>query len=190
MHTAPSELSIRQESVLLRPHTWANLERFMVWYADPELARLTRHDQTPLTPGQIRLYFESAVLPSSEAGHSFGIHTVDSGELIGTIALTDFTEDGRFATLRILIGESAYWGRGYGTSAVRLIAQYGFDVLGLHEIVLGVFDFNERAVRSYEKVGFRKASTVRLSMPLGLPPANELLMVLDAPAFQKAIATR
>lgn len=191
MSAAPLELSIRQEKVILRPHTWANLGRFLLWYADPELAHLTRHDQTPLTPLQIRSYFEHAVLPSSAAGHSFGIHTVDSGALVGTVALTDFTRDGRCATLRILIGEHAYWGRGYGTSAVRLVAGYGFDVLGLQEIVLGVFDFNARAIRSYEKVGFRRASLVRLTMPQGHPPASELLMVLDAATFrQKATSPR
>lgn len=184
MRTAPAELAIRQEKVILRPHTWANLSRFLAWYADPELAHLTRHDQKPLTPSQIRTYFESTVLPTSEAGHCFGIHTVDSDELIGTCALTDFTEDGRFATLRILIGEPIFLGCGYGTSAVRLLANYGFDCLGLHEIVLGVFDFNERAIRSYEKVGFRRSSVVRLTMPPGYPPANEILMVLDATTFQ------
>lgn len=192
MRTAPQELSIRQEKVLLKPHTRESLEPFLRWYADRELARLTRHDQTPLTPAQIRFYFEHSVLPSSAAGHCFGIHTVDSGLLIGTCALTDFTEDGRFATLRILVGEPTYWGRGYGTSAVRLLTSYGFDVLGLHEIVLGVFDFNERAVRSYEKVGFRRASVVRLAMPQGSPPASEILMVLDAATYyaQKANALR
>lgn len=189
MSAAPLELSIRQENVILKPHTWANLSRFLVWYADPELAHLTRHDQTPLTPLQIRTYFETSVLPSSEAGTCFGIHTVDSGELIGTVALTDFARDGRCATLRILIGEPAYWGRGYGTSAVRLIAGYGFDVLGLDEIVLGVFDFNERAIRSYEKVGFRRASLIRLAMPAGHPPASELLMVLEAATFRGQKAT-
>jgi len=186
---APLELSIRQEKVILKPHTWSNLGRFMVWYADPELAHLTRHDQTPLSPLQIRSYFEHSVMPSSAAGHCFGIHTVDSGELIGTVALTDFTQDGRCATLRILIGEPAYWGRGFGTSAVRLVVGYGFDVLGLQEIVLGVFDFNERAIRSYEKVGFRQASMIRLAMPVGHPPASELLMVLDADSFRRQKAT-
>ncbi|MNL60802.1 Acetyltransferase (GNAT) family protein [compost metagenome] len=81
-------------------------------------------------------------------------------------------------TLRILIGAHDCWGKGYGTEAVRLLVTHGFERLKLREIVLGVFDFNVRAIRSYEKVGFRHASTIRLSRPLGTPPVHEYLMTI------------
>jgi RimJ/RimL family protein N-acetyltransferase len=54
---------------------------------------------------------------------------------------------------RTLIGPAGR-GRGLGTEAARLILGYGFEVLGLHRIDLGVFAFNPRAQHVYEKVGF------------------------------------
>jgi RimJ/RimL family protein N-acetyltransferase len=45
-------------------------------------------------------------------------------------------------------------GRGLGTEATRLIVGYGIEELGLHWIDLGVYSFNPRAQRAYEKAGF------------------------------------
>lgn len=183
-------VAMRNERVVLRPHEPDNLPAFLDWYANRELARLTRHDQTPLTASQIRAFFQNSVLPMSTQGHSFGIHIADSRQLIGTCSLTDFSRDGRTATLRILIGPEPYWGRGFGTAAVSLLVGYGFERLGLHEIVLGVFDFNQRAIRAYEKVGFRAATTIRLAMPPDSPPANEVLMTLTPDAYRRCFTPR
>jgi len=83
----------------------------------------------------------------------FTILTQDGGKRIG---LTDLSVLPRWqdAYLGIGIGERDYWGKGYGTEAVRLVAQFGFAELNLHRITLSVFEFNTRAIRSYEKVGF------------------------------------
>jgi ribosomal protein S18 acetylase RimI-like enzyme len=46
------------------------------------------------------------------------------------------------------------WGRGYGTEATRMMLAHAFQNLGIHRVSLAVFAFNERAIRSYRKVGF------------------------------------
>lgn len=170
-------------AVTLRPHTPDQLASFLIWYGDPDLARLTRHDQTPLSPEQIRAYFTEVVLPDSTRGHCFGIHRADSGELIGTCSLTDFSADGRSAILRILLGPHECWGHGYGTQAIRLLVAYGFNTLGLRAISLGVFANNERAIRSYRKVGFQTVGTTRLSFSA---PGAEVLMVVTPEGFAQA----
>ncbi|HWI60796.1 MAG TPA: GNAT family protein, partial [Symbiobacteriaceae bacterium] len=43
---------------------------------------------------------------------------------------------------------------GYGQDALRLILQFAFGKMGLHRVELHVFDFNERAIACYERVGF------------------------------------
>ncbi len=45
-------------------------------------------------------------------------------------------------------------GRGYGTEAMQAVVDHAFDEVRLHRLELGVFDFNPRAQRVYEKVGF------------------------------------
>jgi RimJ/RimL family protein N-acetyltransferase len=62
----------------------------------------------------------------------------------------------RSAEIGIFIGEKSCWGRGYGQEATRLLLEYGFDLLNLHSVMLGVFSFNERAIQAYHKVGFKE----------------------------------
>jgi RimJ/RimL family protein N-acetyltransferase len=52
------------------------------------------------------------------------------------------------------LGDRNYWGRGYGTEAMRLVVNYAFAELNLARVGLEAFAYNTRAVRSYEKVGF------------------------------------
>jgi RimJ/RimL family protein N-acetyltransferase len=54
----------------------------------------------------------------------------------------------------ITIGERDVWGQGYGTEATGLMLDHAFGTLRLHRIALSVFAFNERAIRSYRRVGF------------------------------------
>ena len=53
------------------------------------------------------------------------------------------------------IGEREFWGKGYGTDAMDLILRYAFVELNLRRVSLNVFEFNQRALRSYEKAGFQ-----------------------------------
>jgi RimJ/RimL family protein N-acetyltransferase len=57
--------------------------------------------------------------------------------------------------LGIAIGEHEEWGKGYGIDAVRVILRLAFTELNLHRVSLTVFDYNQRAIRSYKKAGFR-----------------------------------
>jgi RimJ/RimL family protein N-acetyltransferase len=144
--------------VTLRSHVASNREAFQRWYGDPEIAELLRHDLEPLTPAQSRSYFDTVILPASARGICFAIHERKSKRLIGTTALTDRTkikgQDGESALFRIVIGEKETWGKGYGTEATRLVARHAFETLGLSEIRLEVFGYNQRAIAAYKRVGF------------------------------------
>jgi len=59
------------------------------------------------------------------------------------------------AWVGIGIGRREDWSKGYGTDAMRLALRYAFTELNLHRVSLGVFAYNPRAMRSYEKAGFR-----------------------------------
>ncbi len=47
-------------------------------------------------------------------------------------------------------------GQGFGTEATRLTLDWGFTMLGLHNIMLATAAWNQRAIRVYAKVGFRE----------------------------------
>lgn len=77
-----------------------------------------------------------------------------SGRLIGVVRLWRVSPQNRNAMLTIYVGDKSRWGKGYGTEGLRLVLRHAFEQMGLERIELHVFDFNARAVRSYEKCGF------------------------------------
>ena len=138
--------------VTLRRHAPANLVAFRRWYADPEIARLARYQQTPMRPDEIERFFAArAVGPEAL---SMAVHERSSGRLIGTCAFSQLDADNGSALFHITIGESDAWGHGFGTEATQLMVDHAFGSLGLHRIALFVFEFNERAIRAYRRTGF------------------------------------
>ena len=69
--------------------------------------------------------------------------------------LSQLDGDNGSALYHITIGEKDAWGHGYGTEATAADARPRVRRRsGLHRIALSVFAFNERAIRSYQSVGF------------------------------------
>jgi RimJ/RimL family protein N-acetyltransferase len=79
---------------------------------------------------------------------------LETWKLIGTFAFDGIDWRNASSEFGIMIGDKAYWNQGYGTEAVRLLCQHGFDTLNLNRIFLHVFETNPRAIRAYEKAGF------------------------------------
>ena len=94
-------------------------------------------------------------------GHRFDIVLQDGDVLIGHISLHDIDHLNRHAFMGICIGEVEHHGKGYGTEAVRLILDYGFNQLNLHNIMLGVHEDNYAGIACYKKVGFKEAGRRR-----------------------------
>ena len=94
----------------------------------------------------------------------FAILANGEGRLIGNCGLDQIDWTNRHAVFGIFIGDKNYWGKGYGTDATRTVLRYAFEEAGFHRIELVVFDFNPRAIRVYEKVGFRLEGTRRQAL--------------------------
>jgi RimJ/RimL family protein N-acetyltransferase len=80
-----------------------------------------------------------------------------AGQLIGMLSLREIYW-GRGARLGISLS-SEHVDQGHGTAAMRLFLPYYFCTLGFFQLVLDVAAANPRAVRCYEKVGFRRTSS-------------------------------
>lgn len=140
------------ELVDLRRHAPQNVAAFRRWYADPEIARLARYQQTPMRPEEIERFFAARVV--GPGALAMAVHERSTGRLIGSCAFSQLDGDNGSALYHITIGEPDAWGRGYGTEATQLMIDHGFGSLGLHRIALFVFEFNERAIRAYRRCGF------------------------------------
>ena len=164
--------------VVLRRHVPENVAAFRRWYADPEIARLARYQPSPMRPDEIDRFFEARVVgPDALA---MAVHEKATNRLIGTCAFSQLDGENGSALYHITIGEADAWGHGYGTEATRLMLDHAFGTLGLHRVALAVFAFNERAIRSYEKVGFKLEGRSREAIWRGGRFWDELQMsILD-----------
>jgi RimJ/RimL family protein N-acetyltransferase len=144
--------SLPGEKVVLRRHVSGNLPAFRRWYADREIARLARYQETPMREEEITRFFESRVIGTEAL--AMAVHIRETDRLIGTCAFSQLDAENGSALYHITIGESDAWGQGYGTEATQLMLDHAFGTLGLHRIALFVFEFNERAVRAYQRCGF------------------------------------
>lgn len=115
-------------------------------------------------------------LKNTETMVHFGIYRQDA--LIGGVALRDISHRQGTAELGIALYRPEDWGRGYGSEATRLMCEYGGFHLGLYNILLKVFAFNERAVSAYKKVGFREIGRRSGSVRLGKERFDEVYMEL------------
>ncbi len=80
---------------------------------------------------------------------------------LGSVYIRDIDRQHNKAEYGIFIGEAHARGRGIGTAAAKLMLWYCFAEEKLHRIYLRALAGNERAIRSYEKAGFRKEACLK-----------------------------
>jgi RimJ/RimL family protein N-acetyltransferase len=92
---------------------------------------------------------------------SFTVCLLEDDRRIGNVTLRNPDRENGSAEVAIVITEKASQGRGLGTDALNCLVDFGFGELRLERIYLHVFDFNARAMRSYEKAGFQTDAILR-----------------------------
>lgn len=128
---------------------------------------------------------EKAVIRELQSKHRiFSIIDMESDELLGSCGLHDIDHVNGLALFGIFIGNKNFWNKGYGEEATRLCLDYGFNVLNLHNIYLLVIEYNPRAIRCYEKVGFKTIGKRREARFFGGKRHDILLMDILASDFK------
>jgi RimJ/RimL family protein N-acetyltransferase len=145
--------------VALRRPEPADLDALVRWYRDPEIARLTRYQTRPMTQAEIERFFQVRML--SQDALAYSIVELPMWQLIGFTTFSSLDGDNGSVLFHITIGERDAWGRGLGTEATELMVGHAFEGLGLHRVGLAVFSYNERAIRAYQKAGFRIEGRLR-----------------------------
>lgn len=116
----------------------------------------------PLTEASLSWYLEGANDPSDPDAFIYKAIDTETGQTVGHISLGSFSTTNKAARItRVLVGNTAARGRGYCQGMVKAVLRIGFEDLGLHRISLGVYDFNEAAIRCYEKAGIKKEGVLR-----------------------------
>ncbi|KKQ55311.1 MAG: GCN5-related N-acetyltransferase [Parcubacteria group bacterium GW2011_GWA2_38_13] len=143
---------IKGKNVTLRPLVMSDAKNFCLWLADSEVTIFLQiHGEPSPTLSEEKRYIMSTKKDLSKRQFSIAV----AGVHIGTLALSSISEKNKRAEFGIFIGDKKYWGQGCGTEAGKLLLHYAFQTLGLHRVYLSVIGYNIRAIKSYEKIGFR-----------------------------------
>lgn len=152
----PSPVRYRGELVRLAAiDPEADAEVFAAWFDDPVATRLAGFRPVwPLNRERARERLEEWV-KASPGSINFAARTIEDDRLVGGIGLMDINHVDGHAQLGLSIYKQDDWGRGYGREMTVLALRYAFNELNLHRVWLTTSAFNERAMKLYEKLGFR-----------------------------------
>jgi RimJ/RimL family protein N-acetyltransferase len=131
----------------------------LFWTNDREVTRYLVRGAFPSNIQQLERAYGAMVDSRSEV--ELAVVAREGNTHIGVVGLHGMDPIRRAAEFRILIGDKAFWGRGYGTEAARLCLAYAFELLNLHKVFLGVHAGHEAALRAYEKCGFVREGELR-----------------------------
>jgi RimJ/RimL family protein N-acetyltransferase len=135
---------------------------FPRWNLNSEYVRLLNSAARPMESSKAALkWMEKEAEELSPASYYFSIRTLADDKLIGEIGLDVVNWSGRDAFVGLGIGETEYWSKGYGTDVMNVLLRFAFTEINLRRVTLGVFEYNPRAIRSYEKAGFRHEGRLR-----------------------------
>ena len=144
---------IQGERIYLSPMSLEDAPKYAEWFNDR-----SNSDGLHYTCNLVGVENEREFIEDTYKKGKYNFAIVDSStdELIGNCGLSHIDHIDRTAIIGIFIGDEKNRNKGFGTEALKLLISYGFDILNLHNISLGVFSFNERAIACYKKIGFKE----------------------------------
>ncbi len=168
------------EKVYLSPINLEDIDKYTEWINDLEIAINLGNAAEVFNQEKEKEMLEKLI----EDGHHFAIVNKSQDELLGGCGLFDLDKIHKTAEFGIFIGNKNYWNKGYGSEAIRLLLDYGFNILNLHNISLSVYSFNKRAISCYQKLGFKIIGNRREAREIAGKKYDEIFMDILASEFE------
>ena len=148
------------EKVKLREYKKEDIRKAQKYMNDPEIKKLLNSNiPYPITFEDEERWYES--LRATKDTYNFAIETLEDNQYIGGCGINKIDWKNSVLIIGIFIGDKEYWNKGYGTDAINILIRFIFEQMNIRKIKLQVFSFNERAIRAYEKCGFKREGVLR-----------------------------
>ena len=144
---------INSDNIYLSPVSVEDSEVYVKWLSNPAIS-----DNLHNTSRIFNIVNEQDFLQAclKEGRYCFAIVRKSDDTIIGNCGFNDINYIDKTATVGIFIGDEDNHNKGYGSEALKALINYGFGILNLNNIDLHIFDFNEKAIACYKKVGFKE----------------------------------
>jgi RimJ/RimL family protein N-acetyltransferase len=149
--------------ITLEPFDEFDIDQLIAWIPSAEflLQWAGSAFQYPLDRDQLTRHLAHSHRPASD-WLIFKAVNSETGATVGHGELARINRRDLSAWIaRVLVGPPELRGQGIGGQIVEQLLRVAFEELGLHRVELNVFDFNEPAIRCYERVGFKREGLLR-----------------------------
>ncbi|WP_454053291.1 GNAT family N-acetyltransferase [Clostridium sp. Marseille-Q7071] len=137
-----------------------DVDKITMWYEDVDFLR--NYDggiAYPETKESMEKWYEETI--NSKENFCFSIRILEEKNMIGFLVLSSIMWNNGSFWISICIGNEENRKKGYGSEALKLLIDYSFRELNLHRLQLTVFSYNTSAIKTYEKLGFKKEGVYR-----------------------------
>ncbi len=148
--------------IKLRKIKQSDTKYFAKWWRDKELIKLTSGVLRMISDEEVKKYF--SLMFKNRKDYHFMI--ILNQKVIGHIAL--IKRKNNWYETQIVIGDKKYHNKGFGTKAIQLLIKKA-KKFGISKIYLEVRPNNKKAIRAYEKSGFKRAGIKKYPKNKHLP---------------------
>ena len=157
----PERPLLRGERVWLRPMEERDLPAYVAGVNDTDVGGMAGYPM-PQSPAQASAWLQKVMDGWGRDGFFFAVCELGDDRFVGTTWLKELNLMHANAELAIFMDRD-HIGGGWGADAQRTLLRFAFGVVGLERVYLTAFTGNVRAIRSYEKIGFRHEGVMRHS---------------------------
>ena len=146
-------LFIEGKNICLREIQISDVKKnYYNWMKDPEVNQYLESRFEKWSVRRLKNYVKEIKI--NRDNFFWAIMLKETGRHIGNIKLGPINRKHGFADLGIIIGEKPYWGKGFATEAITLVADYAFKKLKLNKLTAGAYANNIGSVKAFKNAGF------------------------------------
>ena len=176
-------IKMRGERIGLAVLEKEDLPYFKKWLNDPRLSLFMREFDQMLADENVMEWYDASIHDDTQI--DFAIVSMESGKLLGACSIVNIDKRNETGEARIFIGNPKFWNQGYGREGMILLLDYAFNVINLNNVRLSVNEINDRAVKAYQKIGFKEAGRIRKARVVGRVEYDLVIMDMLGEEFDK-----
>ena len=162
-----------EKKITIRHITENDTEKIIEWRNKPSVNQYFIYRDTFTRESHLNWYHNRV-----QTGEVAQFMIMANEEAIGSAYLRDIDYKNKKCEFGIFIGEESNCGKGFGKIASKLVINYAFNELKINKIFLRVFSTNSRAIKCYEKIGFKQEGLFREDVIIDGIPYDLIFMAI------------